>query len=130
MSILKNIGGKMTKTNVEKVSVKMTITFTDTNKIHCNNQVKEWFEQQFKKSGASDYVEINGMRCDLFDKYKSLTDGSIQIADYMTPLKDVDVFLDIEKKSKVKKHWSDLTVQEWYDYKNGNSNIEIIESKK
>ena len=36
----------MTKINVEKVSVKMTITFKDTNKIHCNNQVKEWFEQQ------------------------------------------------------------------------------------
>jgi len=119
----------MSKTNVEKVSVKMDITFKDTNKIHCNNQVEEWFLQQFKKSGASEYVEINSMRCDLFDKYKSLTDGSIQIADVMTPLKDHDIFIDIEKRSKVKKHWSDLTIQEWYDYKNGNSNIEIIEGK-
>lgn len=98
----------MTKTNVEKVSVKMDITFKDTNKIHCNNQVEEWFKEQFKKSGASDYVEINGMRCDLFDKYKSLTDGSIQIADVMTPLKDDDIFLDIEKRSEVKKSKTNL----------------------
>ena len=33
----------MTKKNIEKVSVNMSITFNDTNKINCVNQVKEWF---------------------------------------------------------------------------------------
>ena len=119
----------MSKKNIEKVSVKMTITFTDTNKIHCNNQVKEWFEQQFKKSGANNYVEINGMRCDLYTKYKSTIDGSIQIDNTMQELKDHDIFIDIEKKGKIKKHWKELTVQEWYDYKRGDSNIEVIEER-
>jgi 2',3'-cyclic-nucleotide 2'-phosphodiesterase (5'-nucleotidase family) len=119
----------MTKKNIEKVSVSMSITFNDTNKIHCVNQVKEWFLNQFKKSGASDYVVINGMRCDLYTKYKSTIDGSIQIADTMQPLKDHDIFIDIEKKGKVKKHWKELTVQEWYDYKRGDSNIEVIEER-
>ena len=119
----------MTKKNIEKVSVNMTITFNDTNKIHCVNQIQEWFLQQFKKSGANDYVVINGMRCDLYTKYKSTIDGSIQIADTMQELKDHDIFIDIEKKGKVKKHWKELTVQEWYDYKRGDSNIEVIEER-
>jgi len=119
----------MTKKNIEKVSVHMSITFNDTNKIHCVNQVKEWFLNQFKKSGASDYVVINGMRCDLYTKYKSTIDGSIQIANTMQELKDHDIFIDIEKKGKVKKHWKELTVQEWYDYKRGHSNIEVIEER-
>lgn len=119
----------MTKVNKEKVNINLTLTFHDINKIHSNNQVKEWIERQFKKSGADQYIEINSICCHLYEKYKSTIDGSIKIADRVTPLKDYDVFIDIEKKSKIKKHWKDLTVQEWYDYKRGDSNIEVIEEK-
>ena len=116
----------MKKVNIEKVKVELTLILKDTNPVTANNQIRKWVEDQFKKSGANEYSEIDMCRSFIYDKYKSLEDGSTLIADRMTPLKD-DLYFDIEKKGKVKKHWKELTVQEWYDYKRGDSNIEVIE---
>ena len=121
-------GERMKKVNIEKVKVELTLILKDTNPVTANNQIRKWVEDQFKKSGANEYSEINMCRSFIYDKYESLEDGSTLIADRMTPLKD-DLYFDIEKKGKVKKHWKELTVQEWYDYKRGDSNIEVIEER-
>ena len=121
-------GERMKKVNIEKVKVELTLILKDTNPVTANNQIKKWVEDQFKKSGANEYSEIDMCRSFIYDKYESLEDGSTLIADRMTPLKD-DLYFDIEKKGKVKKHWKELTVQEWYDYKRGDSNIEVIEER-
>ena len=121
-------GERMKKVNIEKVRVELTLILKDTNPVTANNQIKKWVEDQFKKSGANEYSEIDMCRSFIYDKYESLEDGSTLIADRMTPLKD-DLYFDIEKKGKVKKHWKELTVQEWYDYKRGDSNIEVIEER-
>jgi len=118
----------MKKVNIEKVRVELTLILKDTNPVTANNQIRKWVEDQFKKSGANEYSEIDMCRSFIYDKYESLEDGSTSIADRMTPLKD-DLYFDIEKKGKVKKHWKELTVQEWYDYKRGDSNIEVIEER-
>ena len=121
-------GERMKKVNIEKVRVELTLILKDTNPVTANNQIRKWVEDQFKKSGANEYSEIDMCRSFIYDKYESLEDGSTLIADRMTPLKD-DLYFDIEKKGKVKKHWKELTVQEWYDYKRGDSNIEVIEER-
>jgi len=121
-------GERMKKVNIEKVRVELTLILKDTNPVTANNQIRKWVEDQFKKSGANEYSEIDMCRSFIYDKYESLEDGSTSIADRMTPLKD-DLYFDIEKKGKVKKHWKELTVQEWYDYKRGDSNIEVIEER-
>ena len=121
-------GEKMKKVNIEKVRVELTLILKDTNPVTANNQIRKWVEDQFKKSGANEYSEIDMCRSFIYDKYESLEDGSTLIADRMTPLKD-DLYFDIEKKGKVKKHWKELSVQEWYDYKRGDSNIEVIEER-
>ena len=116
----------MSTKNIDKVRITLDVTFTDTNPVTANNQIKKWVEDQFKKSGANEYSEIDMCRSFIYDTYESLEDGSTLIADRMTPLKD-DLYFNKEKKGKVKKHWKELTVQEWYDYKRGDSNIEVIE---
>lgn len=119
----------MKKQNIEKVRIEMSLILKDTNAVTARNQVRKWIEDQFKKSGASEYTEIDMLTAFIYDKYESLEDGSTLIADTSSPLKD-DLYWDLEKKDKIKKHWKDLTVQEWYDYKQGNSNIEVIEGSK
>ena len=118
----------MSTKNIDKVRITVDITFTDTNSITARNQIEKWLQDQFNKSGASHYVKINNLWVDKFRKYKSTIDNTIQIANDMKELKN-DLYFDIEKKSKIKKHWKELTVQEWYDYKRGDSNIEIIEER-
>jgi len=118
----------MTTKNIDKVRITLNVTFTDTNSITSRNQIRKWIEDQFDKSGASAYVKINNLWADSYVKYTSTIDNTVQISDQSIELKD-DLYFDIEKKGKVKKHWKELTVQEWYDYKRGDSNIEIIEER-
>ena len=118
----------MTTKNIDKVRITLNVTFTDTNSITSRNQIRKWIEDQFDKSGASAYVKINNLWADSYIKYTSTIDNTVQISDQSIELKD-DLYFDIEKKGKVKKHWKELTVQEWYDYKRGDSNIEIIEER-
>ena len=118
----------MSTKNIDKVRITLDVTFTDTNSVTARNQIRKWLEDQFDKSGASDYVKINNLWADGYKKYTSTIDNTVQISDISIELKN-DLYFDIEKKGKVKKHWKELTVQEWYDYKRGNSNIEVIEER-
>ena len=118
----------MSTKNIDKVRITLDVTFTDTNSVTARNQIRKWLEDQFDKSGASDYVKINNLWADGYVKYTSTIDNTVQISDMSKELKN-DLYFDIEKKGKVKKHWKELTVQEWYDYKRGDSNIEVIEER-
>ena len=118
----------MSTKNIDKVRITLNVTFTDTNPVTARNQIKKWIEDQFDKSGASAYIKINNLWADGYRKYTSTIDNTVQIANDSIELKD-DLYFDLEKKSKIKKHWKELTVQEWYDYKRGNSNIEVIEER-
>ena len=118
----------MSTKNIDKVRITLDVTFTDTNSVTARNQIRKWLEDQFDKSGASDYVKINNLWADGYVKYTSTIDNTVQISDMSKELKN-DLYFDIQKKGKVKKHWKELTVQEWYDYKRGDSNIEVIEER-